>query len=198
MSKKVEEKKSEEKVSRRRFLKTAAATAGVTAATMGVPAFLKHASAAPIKIKMQTAWDAGTIGFVEFQKFGKLVGEMSEGKLTVETFPAGAIVGTFEMFDAVKAGVFDAYHSFDVYWVGKVPACTFLSSYPFSLDRPDQWETWYRELGGMEVAREAYGKHNMYYLGPIQHDDNLIHSKIPIRSFEDFKGKKIRYPRYHR
>jgi TRAP-type mannitol/chloroaromatic compound transport system substrate-binding protein len=34
----------------------------------------------------------------------------------------------------------------------------------------------------------------MMYLGPIQHDDNLIHSKIPIRSFEEFKGKKIRYP----
>ena len=49
-------------------------------------------------------------------------------------------------------------------------------------------------LGGKEIAREAYGQHNMYYLGPIQHDDNLIHSKIPIRSFEDFKGKKIRYP----
>jgi TRAP-type mannitol/chloroaromatic compound transport system substrate-binding protein len=195
MSKKMKQDKStEEKVSRRRFLKTAAATAGVTAATIGVPSFLRHASAQTIKLKMQTAWDAGTVGFVEFQKFCKLVGEMSEGKLTVEGFPAGAIVGTFEMFDAVKAGVFDAYHSFDVYWVGKQPACTFLSSYPFSMDRPDQWETWFRELGGMEIAREAYGQHNMYYLGPIQHDDNLIHSKIPIRSFEDFKGKKIRYP----
>ncbi len=32
------------------------------------------------------------------------------------------------------------------------------------------------------------------WIGPIQHDDNLIHSKVPIRSFEDFKGKKIRYP----
>ncbi len=41
MNKKVEE--VEEKVSRRRFLKTAAATAGVTAATVGVPAFLRHA-----------------------------------------------------------------------------------------------------------------------------------------------------------
>lgn len=195
MSKKVKQDKStEEKVSRRRFLKTAAATAGVTAATIGVPSFLRHASAQPIKLKMQTAWDAGTVGFVEFQKFCKLVGEMSEGKLTVEGFPAGAIVGTFEMFDAVKSGVFDAYHSFDVYWVGKVPACTFLSSYPFGMDRPDQWETWFESLGGKEIAREAYGQHNMMYLGPIQHDDNLIHSKVPIRSFEEFKGKKIRYP----
>ena len=194
MSKKAEEKKSEEKVSRRSFLKTAAATAGVTAATIGVPAFLKHASAAPIKWKIQTAWDAGTIGFVKFQEFCKRMGEISEGKLVFEGFPAGAIVGTFEMFDAVKAGVFEAYHSFDVYWVGKVPVCTFLSSYPFGMDRPDQWDTWYEYLGGKEIAREAYGAHNMMYLGPIQHDDNLIHSKVPIRSFEEFKGKKIRYP----
>jgi TRAP-type mannitol/chloroaromatic compound transport system substrate-binding protein len=34
----------------------------------------------------------------------------------------------------------------------------------------------------------------MFYVGPIQHDLNLIHSKVPIRSFEDFKGKKIRFP----
>jgi len=189
-----QEKKGEEKVSRRGFLKTAAVVAGGTAGALGFPAVMRVSAQAPIKWKMQTAWDAGTIGFTEFQKFCKHVGDLSEGKLVVEGFPAGAIVGTFEMFDAVKSGVFDAYHSFDVYWVGKVPTCTFLSSYPFGMDRPDQWETWFESLGGKEIAREAYGQQGLYYVGPIQHDDNLIHSKIPIRSFEDFKGKKIRYP----
>ena len=119
---------------------------------------------------------------------------LTEGKLTVEGLPAGAIVGTFGMFDAVKSGVLDAYHSFDVYWPGKIPAATFLSFYPFAMDRPDQWQTWYDVLGGKEIARQAYGAHNMMYLDPIQHDDNLIHSKVPIRSFEDFKGKNIRFP----
>ncbi len=188
------DKKGEVKVTRRKFLKTAAATAGVTAATFGVPAFLKHASAAPIKWKIQTAWDAGTLGFVKFKEFCQKMGEVSEGRLIFEPFPAGAIVGTFEMFDAVKAGVFDAMHCFDLYWAGKDAVFGFLSSYPFGMDRPDQWETWYEELGGKEIAREAYGQHNMMYVGPIQHDDNLIHSKVPIRSFEDFKGKRIRYP----
>ncbi|MCH8883464.1 MAG: TRAP transporter substrate-binding protein DctP [SAR324 cluster bacterium] len=28
----------------------------------------------------------------------------------------------------------------------------------------------------------------------IQHGPNLIHSKVPLRTFEDFAGKKIRYP----
>jgi TRAP-type mannitol/chloroaromatic compound transport system substrate-binding protein len=180
------------KVSRRRFLKTAAA--GVTAGTIGFPAVIHASAAEPIKLKVQTAWDAGTLGFVKFNEFCEEVTATSDGKIQFEPFPAGAIVGTFEMFDAVKAGVFDAMHCFDVYWPGKIPVATFLSSYPFGMDRPDQWETWYKALGGRELAREAYGEHNMYYLGPIQHDDNLIHSKVPIRSFEDFKGKKLRYP----
>ena len=181
------------KTSRRGFMKTAAA-AGAAAGALGFPSVMRLSAAEPIKLKVQTAWDAGTLGYTKFQEFCAMVGEMSEGKLVFEGFPAGAIVGTFEMFDAVKACVFDAMHCFDVYWPGKIPVATFLSSYPFGLDRPDQWETWYEKLGGKELAREAYGQHNMYYIGPIQHDDNLIHSKVPLRSFEDFKGKKIRYP----
>ncbi|MBW1696203.1 MAG: TRAP transporter substrate-binding protein DctP [Deltaproteobacteria bacterium] len=187
------QKGKQRKISRRKFL-ASAAVAGVSAGAIGFPAVGRVRAASPITLKIQTAWDAGTLGYVKFQEFCKMVGEMSEGKLVIEGFPAGAIVGTFEMFDAVKAGVFDGMHCFDVYWPGKIPVATFLSSYPFGMDRPDQWETWYNALGGKEMAREAYGRHNMYYIGPIQHDDNLIHSKVPIRSFEDFKGKKIRYP----
>ncbi len=183
----------EKATSRRGFLKTAA-VAGAAAGALGFPAVKKVTAIEPISLKMQTAWDAGTLGFTKFQDFIKDMSEISEGKIKIEGFPAGAIVGTFEMFDAVKAGVFDAMHCFDVYWPGKIPVATFLSSYPFGMDRPDQWETWYHELGGREFAREAYAEQNMYWLGPIQHDDNLIHSKVPIRSFEDFKGKKIRYP----
>ncbi len=186
-------KKDAKKSSRRSFLKTAAA-AGAAAGVVGFPSFLRAKSASPIKLKIQTAWDAGTLGFVKFKEFCANMGKISDGKLIFEGFPAGAIVGTFEMFDAVKAGVFDGMHCFDVYWPGKIPVATFLSSYPFGMDRPDQWEVWYGSLGGKELARKAYGRHNMFYIGPIQHDDNLIHSKVPIRSFEDFKGKKIRYP----
>lgn len=190
----MKEQKQEQKTSRRSFMKTAAVTAGAAATTIGAPFVARAAAAEPINIKMQSMWDAGTIGYTFFQEFCKNVGELSEGKLVIQGFPAGAIVGTFEMFDAVKAGVFDAMHGSDTYWPGKIPVATFLSSYPFAMDRPDQWDTWFNQYGGKEIAREAYAEHNMYWLGPVQHDDNIIHSKIPIRSYEDYKGKKIRFP----
>ncbi|MDH3563573.1 MAG: TRAP transporter substrate-binding protein DctP, partial [Gammaproteobacteria bacterium] len=186
------EKKKKQEFTRRRFLKTASASAA--AVTVGVPFFAKHASAAPTTIKIQSMWDAGTLGYTLFQEFAENVNKASEGKLTVKPFPAKAMVGTMEMFDAVKAGVFEAMHTSDTYQPGKIPCATFLASYPFGMDRPDQWETWFTSLGGKEIAREAYAAHNIYWIGPIQHDDNIIHSKVPIRSFEDYQGKKMRFP----
>ena len=175
----------------RRGLFKAAATAGAMTA-LGFPAVVR--AQAPIKWRIQTAWPPGTAGYRAFQKFCANVKEISEGKLLFQALPEAAVVGTFEMFDAVKGGVLDAMHCFSNYWPGKMQVSAFLSSYPLGLDRPDQWETWYYELGGLQIARQAYRLHNMFFVGPIQHDLNLIHSKIPIRSFEEFKGKKIRFP----
>ena len=162
------------------------------AAALGFPAIAR--AQAPIRWRIQTAWNAGTAGYTAFQKYCANVKELSEGKLQFQAFPAGAVVGTFEMFNAVKGGALDAMHVFTIYWSGTMPVAAFLSSYPLGLDRPDQWETWFYELGGLQIARKAYRAHNMHYVGPIQHDLNLIHSKVPIRSYEEFKGKKIRLP----
>jgi TRAP-type mannitol/chloroaromatic compound transport system substrate-binding protein len=175
----------------RRGLFKAAALAGGTAA-LAFPAVAR--SQTPVKWRVQTAWNAGTAGYTAFQKYCASVKELSEGKVQFQPFPAGSIVGTFEMFDAVKAGQLDAMHVFTTYWAGKMAVTAFLTSYPLALDRPDQWETWFYELGGLQIARKAYRAHNMFYVGPIQHDLNIIHSKVPIRSFEEFKGKKLRLP----
>lgn len=177
--------------SRRRLLQTAAIAAAATAG-LGFPAVVR--SQAPIKWRVQTAAYAGTAGYTQFQKYCANIKELSEGKLQFQPFPPDAVVGTFEMFNAVKGGMLDAMHCFTTYWAGTMPVAAFLSSYPLALDRPDQWETWFYELGGLQIARKAFRAHNMYYVGPVQHDLNLIHSKVPIRSFEEFKGKRLRFP----
>ena len=175
--------------SRRQFI--AAAAIG-TGATFGSPAVVLGQT--PVKWRVQTAWNSGTSGWTAFQKYCAHVKLLSEGKLEMQPLPAGAVVPTFEMFGAVKSGALDAMHCFSNYWAVQLPATAFLSSYPLALDRPDQWETWFYELGGLQIARKAFQPHNMFYVGPIQHDLNLIHSRVPIRTFEDFKGKKIRFP----
>jgi TRAP-type mannitol/chloroaromatic compound transport system substrate-binding protein len=128
-----------------------------------------------------------------FVRFCANVSELSEGKLVVEPHGPGEVVSVREMFDAVKTGKLDLAVTFPGF-VDFIPGTSFLTSYPLGLDRPDQWETWYYELGGLDLARRMFEPHGVYFLAPIQHDLNLIHSRIPIRSFDDFKGIKLRMP----
>ena len=105
----------------------------------------------------------------------------------------GAAVGTFEMMDATRTGVLDAMNWFTLYGAGKLPATVFLSSYPLGLRNPHEWDVFFYGLGGLEITRKLYEQYGLYYVGQIQHGPNIIHSKTPIRSIEDFKGRRCEY-----
>jgi TRAP-type mannitol/chloroaromatic compound transport system substrate-binding protein len=72
--------------------------------------------------------------------------------------------------------------------------CPELSSYPAGPDQPHQWDTLFYAMGMLEKTREIYRKFGLFYVGPIQHDANIIHSKRPVSSLDDLKGMKIRLP----
>ncbi len=104
------------------------------------------------------------------------------------------MVGDFQLFDAVKNGVLQAMNPFTIYWAGRMPASVFLTSYPLGMRNPHEWDVFYYGLGGLEIARELFAKQKMHYVGPIHHGPNIIHSKVPIRAIEDFRGRKMRLP----
>ena len=45
-----------------------------------------------------------------------------------------------------------------------------------------------------EIARELFAAQGLHFVGPVHHGPNIIHSKVPIRSIEDFRGRKMRVP----
>ncbi|MBI5549151.1 MAG: TRAP transporter substrate-binding protein DctP [Deltaproteobacteria bacterium] len=179
--------------SRRSFLKKAALASGAVALSGCAPS--ARAKREAIKWRVPTLWDAGTVGFTTFQKFCESIKPMTDGQLEFEAMTSQAVTrGQFQLFDAVKEGKCEAINGATANWAHRLPVAAFLASYPLGLDRPDQWETWYYELGGLQLARRAYEAEGLFFVGPIQHDMNIIHSKVPIRSFEELKGKRMRFP----
>lgn len=178
---------------RRKFLTTAAAAGG--AAILGAP-FIRDAEAAKgTTWKVQSVWDAGTSGYQLFETWCNNFAEKSGGELTFKPFPAKSIAADNNaLFEAVRSGVLQAMNPFTLYWAGKIPASVFLSSYPLGPDQPAQWDTMFYGLGMLEATRDIYSKYGLFYVGPIQHDANIIHSKVPLNSVADLKGKKIRLP----
>ncbi|HHZ67676.1 MAG TPA: ABC transporter substrate-binding protein [Alphaproteobacteria bacterium] len=183
---------------RRRFLKGAVGTTGAVAAlaavgSIGGAPYIRSAKAKTTTWKIQTSWPGG-IGLQIFKEWCGSIVEKTGGELAFQPFGAKDVVGDFQLFDAVKNGVLQAMNPFTIYWAGRMPASVFLTSYPLGPRNPHEWDVFYYGLGGLEIARELFAKQRMHYVGPIHHGPNIIHSKVPIRSIEDFAGRKMRLP----
>jgi TRAP-type mannitol/chloroaromatic compound transport system substrate-binding protein len=192
-AKKIDKKPEVTKTTRRKFLKKTVA-AGVGAAVVAPTLFnIRTAAAKGTTWRIQTSWPGG-IGLEIFKSWCNGIQEKSGGELIFKGFTAKDVVGDFQLFDAVKNGVLEAMNPFTIYWAGRMPVSVFLTSYPMGLRNPHEWDVFYYGLGGLEITRELFAKQGMYYVGPVHHGPNIIHSKVPIRSIEDFRGRKMRVP----
>src|SRR5262245_11853865 len=176
---------------RRHLLKTGA---GIVAGAAFAAPYIRNAEAATTTTwKVQTSWPAG-VGLSTFKQWCGTIKEQTGGELEFKPFAAKEVVGDFELIDGVKNGVLEAMNSFTLYWAGKVPATAFLSSYLMGLRYPHEWDVFFYGKGGLQAAREVFAKQGLFYVGRIHHGPNIVHSKKPIRSIEDFKELKLRVP----
>jgi TRAP-type mannitol/chloroaromatic compound transport system substrate-binding protein len=139
-------------VSRRSFLKTGAMAGGIAAgSTLAAPAVLAQA---PTVVKMQTSWPASDIWLDFAREYTTRVEEMSAGRLKIDLLPAGAVVGAFQVMDAVNDGVLDAAHTVPVYWYGKSKAASFFGTGPVWGGSATTMLGWFYQGGGLDLYRE--------------------------------------------
>lgn len=173
----------------------AAALAGLTA----LPPPAQAAAGDSYTLTIQTAVPPASLYFKLLEQFGKQVDLMSGSRLKVEVLAAGAVVGPFEILDAVNNNVVNGGYVWPNYFTGKNSAFVLFSNAPAStgLDQSSM-VAWYYHGGGEELYRELLEdvmKMNVKVLmvqpmGP----DPLGWFRKPIESLEDFKSLKYRSP----
>src|SRR5437763_5902348 len=180
-------------VDRRKLLKGGTVLGAVTAGAIAMPHVRRAEAADTTTWQVRTSWPAGA-GLATFKAWCNTIKEKTGGELEFKPYAAKEIVGDFELLDGVKNGVLEAMNSFTLYWAGKIPATAFLSSYLMGLRYPHEWDVFFYSKGGLQAARDLFAKQGLYYVNRIHHGPNIIHSKTPIRTIEDFKGLKLRVP----
>jgi len=144
--------------------------------------------------RLQSNLVAGEPGYIAVQeKFSKLATEMSGGRISFDVFPVGTLFPVSEGLEAVGSGMAEVALLTGGYYAGKIgPFASLESGVPGALRTPFERYNFFYRKGFIDLAREAYDKFGVYYLGPQLSPQWDIMSKKPITSIDDFKGLKIR------
>ncbi|MDR7125986.1 TRAP transporter substrate-binding protein [Pseudotabrizicola sp. 4114] len=182
-------------LSRRSFLRKGAlgGSAAAAASVLAAPAVLAQA---PLVMKMQTSWPASDIWMDFARQYVTRVEEMSGGRLKIDLLPAGAVVGAFQVMDAVHDGVIDATHTVPVYWYGKHKAASFFGTGPVFGGSASTMLGWFYEGGGAEFYREltqdVLGLNVIGFMGMPMPAQPFGWFKTEVNTVADIQGFKYR------
>lgn len=132
-------------------------------------------------------YDGTILPFVEAVK------EITNGRLIIEPYGADTLFPTNDSFDMVKNGVVEMGAIYTGFWTGKDPVFALgggtipgdpITGFDEHFYRSDQLEP---------IMNKAYEKFGIKNLGAFDYaPPEILISRTPIESIEDFKGKNIR------
>lgn len=158
---------------------------------LGAPAISKNRR----QFRMATSWPKDFPGLGQMPNyFAKALSEMSGGRLEVNVFAAGELVGALECFDAASTGAVDMYHAAEYYWQGKSRGFSFFTAVPLGMTATELMG-WIDHGGGQALWDELSAQFNIKALqaGNTGHQAGGWF-KREINTLEDFKGLKMRIP----
>jgi TRAP-type mannitol/chloroaromatic compound transport system substrate-binding protein len=181
---------------RRKFLKVAGA--GGAAATVAAcddqpaaPAVVESMPTLTWRLTSSFPKSLDTI-YGAAETFARCVGDMTDGKFTIQVFAAGEIVGGLQAADAVTDGTVEAAHTASYYYWGKDPTFALATCVPFGLNCRMQ-NAWMYEGGGIDLLNTFYRGYNIFAL-PGGNTGAQMGGwfRKEINTPEDWRGLKIR------
>lgn len=134
------------------------------------------------------------------KNFGEDVAALTGGSLVLEVLPAGAIVGSRDVMDAVDAGLVEGGFAWTHYWGGKHPAANLfgapVAGAGVGLDNL-AFLSWFEAGGGKELYERLWDEMGVnvkgFMLQPVG-PEALGWFKEPITSMDDFRKYRFRAP----
>jgi TRAP-type mannitol/chloroaromatic compound transport system substrate-binding protein len=157
--------------SRRGFLKGAAATGGTAALAVTAGCGLGSGDSKPtaqaggaaggglgpeVTLRFQAGFPSKDFFFDVSQIFIRIVGELSGGRLKIDLLPAGAVVGAFDMADAVHKGILDGCLAVPAFWYGKNNALSLFGTGPALGQDSSTLLAWMQYGGGQALYEAIY------------------------------------------
>lgn len=147
-----------------------------------------------IRWNIQSNLTPGNTGYDTLKTdFCEAIERMSGGQFKLKLHPVNSLFPIKEGLEAVGNGVVQMAMLTGGYYMGKLgPIATIEAGLPGAERNFVERLNFFYRTGFLELIRELYAKHGIYYLGPHVGPGWDIMSKVPLRKMDDFKGLKMR------
>ena len=177
----------------RRGLLRAAAVGAAGTAVLAAP---NVSRAQTTVMRFQSAWPQRDVLHEFAADYVSRVNQLGGGRLRLDLLAAGAVVGAFQLLDAVSSGTLDGGHGVSAYWFGKNKAFSLFGTTPPWFGDANQLLGWFYHGGGEALYKELLGdilKVNAvgFLSGPMP-TQPLGWFKQPVERPEQIRGLKYR------
>lgn len=154
------------------------------------------AHAAPLRLRLATAWPSGAVGAEHMvQRLAQRVQAMSDGELVFELLPADKSgIAPLALLDAVAKGEIDAAHSSAYYWTRRSQGFNFFATVPMGMMANEHY-TWLRHGGGMALWEKLAQAHGVF---PLACGNTGVQTagwfRDKVLGLESLRGLKMRFP----
>ncbi len=144
-------------------------------------------------LSMATGWAGGPLMELGAQAFADKVNELSNGRITIEVFPAGTLGPGLKVSETVANGVADMGHTWIGYDWGSDPTAVLFGGFAGSFDTEKMLHWLYRDGGAELQAEWRMEKFNLVSMPLfIRTAEAFLHSRKPVRTLADLQGLKLR------
>jgi TRAP-type C4-dicarboxylate transport system substrate-binding protein len=149
------------------------------------------------KLKFQTSSNASHLSLAILNRdWVPKLKERTQGRWEIELLPIKAVVPHRETPQAVAKGILDGDMTAVSYFAGKDAGFALLGDLIAGWDKVDQQNDYCRNGGGKEMLQKLFAKYfpGVTVIACGAYNKEAFVSKVPIRTVDDLKGKKIRSP----
>ena len=149
---------------------------------------ISSAADAPIKLNYSNFFQAAHKNSISAEAWSREIEKRTNGKVAISYFPGGTLTPAPQTYDSVVTGIADIGFSVFAYSRGKFPLLEVI-------DLPLGYKS---GAQATELVNAFYAKFQPKELDEVKvmyltaHGPGFIHSKAPISTLDDFKGKKLR------
>ncbi|MBE9570555.1 MAG: TRAP transporter substrate-binding protein DctP [Proteobacteria bacterium] len=155
--------------------------------------FVNEVNAAPkYKFMMQNMFSLNHPVTQAVNEMAEAIKKDSNGRITIQVLPSGALVKGPNIFESVGSGGLDMGTTCGCYHAGILPVAATSFALPGDPRQPDDILDFFFKDETMSFIRDAYATKGVRFGVPLVWDGYTIVSKNPINSWDDLKNLKVR------